>query len=81
MTLVRKLNISRFDYLHRLLFFRYIRQMGYVLQVCAKFEALIFLENALILKVVVYLGVATAMRSGIAMALLIDNEECRQQGS
>ena len=29
-----------------------------------KFEALIFLENVLILKVVVYLGEATAIRSG-----------------
>ena len=45
-----------------------------------KFEALIFLENVLIMKVVVYLGGATAINTAV-MAFLIENEKCRQLGS
>ena len=64
MALVRKLNIPGFDSLHRL-FFRYIRyQNGTCSSGMCKFEALIFLENVLILKVVGYLGEATAILSG-----------------
>jgi len=66
MALVRKLNIPGFDSLQlpSPSVFPVYQVNGTCSSGMCNFEALIFLENVLILKVVVYLGEATAIRSG-----------------